>query len=495
MSNISKNPSTNNLYKDALNSNNCSKSITNALIAYSGNITGRLPQFKRIVENNINDIWWGEINKPILRTDFNEIRKKALQILSSKAKLYQIDCYAGWYSDYRIKVRVVCTKPYHALFMKNMLIPSDEEFDVYDFIIYNVGENELNYDGEYPHSKIVALDLEEGEMVIFGTEYAGEMKKGVLTYMMYLMPKNRHLTLHSSANIGNEGGVTLFFGLSGTGKTTLSADPKRKLIGDDEHVWHDKGVFNIEGGCYAKCIGLNKDEEPEIYNAIKYGAVLENIVVSKETGKIDFNNNSITDNTRCAYPLNHIPNTLLPAYTDEHPKNIIFLTCDAFGVFPPIAKLTYEQAKFFFICGYTSKIPGTEMGITKPIKTFSACFGEPFLIFNPKYYGDLLVEKLNKFKPNVWLLNTGWVGGSYPEGKRISIKHTRILIDAIHNNTLNDEEFYRFPLFNFEVPKKYLDLPDIFYPQELWANKDKYKDILTNLYNDFQANYEKKTKL
>ena len=484
------NISTDVLYRHALD-NGCSKSLSDALIAYSGDITGRVPQYKRLV-NNTENIWWGEINNPINEDTFVKIRNKATSILDKK-NIYQIDCYAGWDPNYQIKVRVICTRPYHALFMRNMLIPSNEVFDSYDFIIYNAGVNELDMGDEYPHSKIVAIDLKHGEMVIFGTEYAGEMKKGVFTYMMYLMPKQNHLSLHSSANMGKKGDITLFFGLSGTGKTTLSADPNRRLIGDDEHIWHSSGVFNIEGGCYAKCIGLKKEKEPEIYNAICYGAVLENIIVNRETGEIDFDNNSITNNTRCSYPLNYIPNALIPAYIDKHPSNIIFLTCDAYGIFPPVAKLSYEQASYFFVSGYTSKIPGTEMGITQPIKTFSACFGEPFLVFNPKKYGDLLVEKLNKTKPNVWLLNTGWTGGSYPKGKRISIKHSRMLIDAIHDNTLNQQEFYDFPLFKFKVPKSYPDFPNIFYPQELWEDKIQYKTLLEELYKDFQINYDKKT--
>ena len=376
-----------------------------------------------------------------------------------------IDTYAGWNEKNRIKIRIYCTLAYHALFMKNMLIVSSKQFkdDEVDFTIYNVGEISLkNY---IPLDKkkrdpslrdtLVGIDFSAGEMVIYGTKYAGEMKKGVLTLMMYLMPLKDHLTLHSSANLDlNTDQLCLFFGLSGTGKTTLSADPERSLIGDDEHVWTDTGVFNIEGGCYAKCIGLKEEYEPEIYNAIKYGSVVENVVCDKDN-VIDFDDGSITQNTRCSYPLNFIPNALIPATVDLHPKNIVFLTCDATGILPPVAKLSADQAVYFFVNGYTSKIPGTEVGITEPVATFSSCFGEPFLVWHPLQYGRLLKEKILEHNVDVWMLNTGWIKGSFndPRSHRISIKDTRTLLDHIHNGIMKEQEFEKLPLFRIDIPK------------------------------------------
>merc|ERR1719375_1188033 len=312
------------------------------------------------------------------------------------------------------------------------------------------------------------------------------MKKGVFTVMMYHMPLRpspnlppvqRALPLHSSCNVGPEGDVTLFFGLSGTGKTTLSADPKRKLIGDDEHVWTSKGVFNIEGGCYAKCVGLTREKEPEIYNAIRFGSVLENVVVNEATGKVDFDDVSLTENTRVSYPLKFIPNARIPAKVDHHPKQIIFLTCDAFGVLPPISKLTPEQVMYHFISGYTAKVAGTEEGVTEPQATFSACFGGPFLMMHPYVYAEMLAAKMEKHHAPAWLINTGWVGGGYGVGQRCPLKYTRQLVDAIHDGTLaglKDDEFETMERFGFKVPKnKVKTVPvEVLHPNRAWASKN-----------------------
>merc|ERR1719387_1095958 len=314
------------------------------------------------------------------------------------------------------------------------------------FVIFNAGVFPCNRrTAGMTSSTSVAVSFKRKEMIILGTQYAGEMKKGVFTVMNYLMPlqpkrelppAERALPLHASANIGPDDDVSIFFGLSGTGKTTLSADPRRNLIGDDEHVWTSKGVFNIEGGCYAKCINLSEDKEPEIFRAIRFGSVLENVVHDPWTREVDYDDVSLTENTRCAYPLHFIPNAQIPAVVDSHPSNVVLLTCDAFGVLPPISKLSPEQVQFHFISGYTAKVAGTEMGVTEPQATFSACFGGPFLVWHPFEYASMLAEKLQAHHANAWLLNTGWTGGAYGCGERCPLKYTRMLVDAIHDGTL-----------------------------------------------------------
>ena len=356
-------------------------------------------------------------------SSFNLLSELAKSYLNTRRKLYVVDGYAGWDPENRIRIRVICTRSYHALFMTNMLIrPTQAELDRdfqdgADYYIFNAGEFRASkHIPQVVNDVAVSLNFEQGKMVILGSQYAGEMKKGVFTIMNYLMPKKGHLPLHSSCNVGKSGDVCLFFGLSGTGKTALSAVGDRNLIGDDEHVWTDKGVFNIEGGCYAKCIGLTPEKEPEIFNAIRFGTVLENVGLDSHTRKVNFNDISITENTRASYPLEFIPNAQLPAVCG-HPKNIVFLTCDAFSVLPPVSKLTPEQAIYHFYSGYTAKIAGTEQGVKEPTPTFSSCFGEAFLPLKPQVYADLLFEKIHKHGVNVWLVNTGWTGGRYGIGK------------------------------------------------------------------------------
>lgn len=407
-------------------------------------------------------------------------RERAVDYLNTRDQLYVFDGFAGWDTKYRIKVRVLCSRAYHALFMRDMLIrPTREElidFGEPDFIIYNAGEFPANrYTKGMTSSTSVAIHFARREIVILGTQYAGEMKKGVLTVMMYLMPKMGVLSMHASANVGKNGDVSVFFGLSGTGKTTLSADPNRGLIGDDEHVWTDEGIFNIEGGCYAKCVGLSHETEPEIYDAIKFGSVLENVVYDDHTREVNYKDTSITENTRVAYPLEYIPNAVIPAVA-AHPKNVIMLTCDAFGVLPPVAMLTPEQAMYHFISGYTAKIAGTEVGVTEPVATFSACFGEPFLVWHPAKYAELLAMKLRKHNTPCWLVNTGWSGGSYGVGKRMSLKYTRAIIDAIHSGELIKAQTQTFPIFNLKVPVSCTGVPnDLLMPVNTWADKRKYE--------------------
>ena len=459
---IIKNPSVEELYKYA-NENNYKISSTGALLAYSGKNTGRCPKDKRIVyDENTKDIDWGDVNKPINKELYNFYLENAKNELESNKLVYQIDSFVGWDPIYKLKVRVLTTNPYHALFVKNMFIMT-EPFDNPDFVIYDVSHKLLNevsvleniIRDDKLNENLVALNFTDMNMLIYGTEYAGEIKKGILTLIMYLAPKYGNLPLHSSCNkplIENEKeGVTLFFGLSGTGKTTLSTDSSRQPIGDDEHVWTEQGVYNVEGGNYAKCINLSKENEPEIYNAIKYGSVIENAIVNKEN-IVDFNDSSITENTRCAYPLEYIPNALIPAMINEHPKNIIFLSCDGFGILPPISKLTPEQAEFFFVLGYTSKMPGTEVGITEPQITFSACFGGPFLVWKPTVYGKMLREKIEKHNATVWIINTGWIEKGYGIGRRIPIKYCREIIKAIHLEELKNVEFIEYPLMKIQIP-------------------------------------------
>lgn len=365
-----------------------------------------------------------------------------------------------------------------------MLIrPTEEElanFGEPDFIIYNAGQFPANrFTKGMSSTTSVEINFKRMEMVILGTEYAGEMKKGVFSVMHYLQPvKFGQLSLHSSANVGTEkGDVTLFFGLSGTGKTTLSADPRRQLIGDDEHVWSDNGVFNIEGGCYAKCIGLTKEKEPEIYGAIRFGSILENVVYDPVSRVADFEDVSITENTRCAYPIEYIDNARIPCIVDRQPSNIIMLTCDAFGVLPPVSKLTPEQASYHFLAGYTSKTPGTEDGVLEPIPTFSTCYSAPFIVLHPSRYADMLAERMAKNNVDCWLINTGWTGGRFgsPNGRRCPLKFTRAIVDAVHDGSLAKCEFETFPVFNLRIPTNLPNVPrELLNPALAWPDKDAF---------------------
>jgi phosphoenolpyruvate carboxykinase (ATP) len=362
-----------------------------------------------------------------------------------------------------------------------------------DFFIMNAGEFPADPTTEnVTNATSVAVNFKEKELAILGSGYAGEMKKGLFGIMHYYMPKRGVLSMHASANEGPKGDTTLLFGLSGTGKTTLSADPKRRLIGDDEHVWTPEGIFNIEGGCYAKCINLSREKEPDIFDAIKFGAILENIKYLKDKPRtIDFDDVSITENTRTAYPLEHINNVKIPAI-GGHPKNIIFLTCDANGVLPPVAKLTREQVMYHFISGYTAKVAGTEMGITDPVPSFSACFGEAFLPLHPFTYAKMLADMVDKYKANVWLMNTGWSGGKYGVGKRMSIKVTRGVLDSIHDGRLEKAEFETMPGFNLRVPKNVEGVDSkILMPINTWSDKAGYTDQVKKLAAQFVKNMAK----
>lgn len=471
---------------------------TGALVALSGKKTGRSPKDKRVVEHeaSVNDIWWGNVNVKLPDSAFVINRERAVDYLNTRSQLYVVDGFAGWDPKYRIKVRIICARAYHALFMWDMLIrPTAEEladFDTPDYTIINAGGFSANAQTAGMSSKTsIALSFERKEMVILGTEYAGEMKKGVFTIMNYLMPKQGVLSMHCSANESKEGTASLFFGLSGTGKTTLSADPGRLLIGDDEHCWSDDGIFNIEGGCYAKMINLSAEQEPEIWSALKFGSVLENVIYNPQTRVVDFADTRITDNTRGAYPIEFIENAKLPC-VGPHPTNVVFLTCDAFGVLPPVARLNPAQAMYHFISGYTAKVAGTEEGVTDPEATFSACFGAPFLVWHPTKYAEMLADKLRTHNAPTWLVNTGWSGGGHGVGSRMKLKYTRAIIDAIHNGSLANAPTETDPVFGLEVPTLCEGVPsEILIPRNTWSDKAAYDRQANKVGALFRKNFEK----
>jgi phosphoenolpyruvate carboxykinase (ATP) len=467
-----------------------------ALVAYSGVKTGRSPKDKRVVEQSPsgNDVWWGSVNIPLEPQTFAINRERAKDYLNSRERLYCFDGFAGWDPKYRIKIRVICSRPYHALFMHTMLIrPTKEELENFgrpEFVIYNAGAFPANRLTAGMGSKTsVDLSLEDGELVILGTEYAGEMKKGVFTAMNYFAPKRGVLSMHCSATADKSTGrSSLLFGLSGTGKTTLSADPKRLLIGDDEHCWSDEGIFNIEGGCYAKAVNLSPESEPDIFHALRFGAVLENVVLDQDH-LVDFTDISITENTRGAYPIEFIRNAKIPCVAG-HPTDIIFLTCDAFGVLPPVSSLSPAQAMYHFISGYTAKVAGTEMGVKEPSATFSPCFGGPFLVWHPSKYAELLAAKMKQWDSRVWLVNTGWSGGAYGTGQGIKLGYTRAIVDAIHSGLLVKAEMQPDPVFGFDVVTQCSNVSsEILVPRNVWSDKAAYEATAKKLGTLFTRNF------
>ena len=427
-----------------------------------------------------------------------KFRPEHCGIVRCGPRLYVVDGFAGWDPVTQIKVRIICSRPYHTAFMYNMLIqPTPEDlasFGEPDFVVFNGGCTEADPSVEgIKTNTSVALNFVAAEFVILGTQYAGKMKKGIFTIMNYLMPKRGLLSMHCSANEGDSNDVSLFFGLSGTGKTTLSADPRQALIGDDEHYWSDDGTFNIEGGCYAKYIDLSEVQEPQIYRAIRFGTVLENIVLNEHTRVVDYSDSSLTENTRASYPIEFIPNAKIPCL-GSHPKNILFLTCDAFGVLPPVSKLTLEQAMYHFMSGYTAKVAGTEVGGTKPEATFSACFESPFLVWHPAKYTELLAARMHKHQTDTWLVNTGWTGSAYGTGERMSLKFTRAIIDAIHDGSLSAAPTQVDTVFGFEVPTECSNIPaEILTPKNTWADKASFDDTADKLAQLFVNNFEKYT--
>ncbi|MDR9365584.1 MAG: phosphoenolpyruvate carboxykinase (ATP) [Balneolaceae bacterium] len=498
--NIIRNPSPSRFYEEAIK-HDPGSAITNkgALVVRSGERTGRSPADKRVIttEGIKEDIWWGDINIPLDEHTFEINHQRATDYLNTRERLYVLDGFAGWDPEYQLKVRIIAERPYHGLFMQNMLIrPTKEQLENFgepDFVIYNAGKFPANRFTEGMTSDAsVDVNFDRKEMVILGSEYAGEMKKGIFTVMNYLMPKQNVLSMHCSANEGDSPeDVALFFGLSGTGKTTLSADSSRKLIGDDEHCWSDKGVFNIEGGCYAKTIDLSEEKEPEIYNAIKFGTVLENVVYDPDTREVDYEDTSITVNTRASYPIDYISNAKIPCEAG-HPRNVIFLTYDAFGVLPPVSKLTPEQAMYHFISGYTAKVAGTEVGVTEPKAAFSACFGAAFLAWPPAKYAELLADKMRKHDAKAWLVNTGITGGPYGEGNRMDLKSTRAIINAIHGGKLDDVPTQTDEVFGFEIPTECPNVDsEILLPRNTWKDPEAYDKQAVKLGGLFNDNFKK----
>ncbi|XP_023003969.1 phosphoenolpyruvate carboxykinase (ATP)-like [Cucurbita maxima] len=472
---------------------------TGALATLSGAKTGRSPRDKRVVkdENTTKELWWGK-GSPNIEMDehtFMINRERAVDYLNSLDKVFVNDQFLNWDPENRIKVRIVSARAYHSLFMHNMCIrPTDAELTNFgrpDFTIYNAGQFPCNRFTHYMTSSTsIDMNLARKEMVILGTQYAGEMKKGLFSLMHYLMPKREILSLHSGCNMGKNGDVALFFGLSGTGKTTLSTDHNRYLIGDDEHCWTNTGVSNIEGGCYAKCIDLSREKEPDIWNAIKFGTVLENVVFEEHTREVDYSDNSVTENTRAAYPIEYIPNAKIPC-VGPHPKNVILLACDAFGVLPPVSKLNLAQTMYHFISGYTALVAGTEDGIKEPQATFSACFGAAFIMMHPTKYAAMLADKMRKHGATGWLVNTGWSGGRYGSGSRIKLSYTRKIIDAIHSGELLKAQFRKTEVFGLEIPAAIEGVPsEILDPMNTWSDKGAYKETLQKLATLFKNNFE-----
>ena len=478
-----------------INRGECKISTSGSAMCDTGIFTGRSPKDKYFVDQPPSNahIAWGDVNQPISKEIYDELLDLSRKQLSGK-DLYITDVYAGASPASRRKIRFVTEVAWQAHFVKNMFIrPSQEELEDFepDFTVYNACRTvDEKYKEHGLHSDVfVAFNVEENTSVIGGTWYGGEMKKGIFSMMNYWLPLEGKLSMHCSANVGKEGDVCLFFGLSGTGKTTLSTDPNRALIGDDEHGWDDDGVFNFEGGCYAKVINLDPKSEPEIFGAIRKDALLENVVADAD-GVVDYRDGSKTENTRVSYPIEHIENHQ-PSLMAGHPRNIIFLTADAFGVLPPVSRLSKEQAMYYFLSGYTAKVAGTERGITEPVATFSACFGEAFLPLHPTEYAKLLGEKIDEHGVNVYLVNTGWTGGAYGVGSRMSIKDTRACINGILNGSINDAEFETLPIFNLAIPKTLEGVADttVLNPRNTWEDPAKYDASLTKLAEMFVDNF------
>lgn len=492
--NIYRNLSYDELIAFELNHSETKMTTLGATTVDTGIFTGRSPKDKYFVrqEPSQNYIAWGKVNKSISKELFEELFTAVKSQLSNK-EIFITDVIVGASENSSRNIRFISEMAWQSHFVKNMFIrPTIKQLENFipEFTVFN-GCGTANYkwrEHGLNSDVFVIFNIEEKIAIIGGTEYGGEMKKGIFSMMNYWLPLENKLPMHCSANIGKDGDVALFFGLSGTGKTTLSTDPHRKLIGDDEHGWDDNGVFNFEGGCYAKVIDLNADSEPEIYRAIKRGALLENVVTDK-TGRIDFTNKSKTENTRVSYPIYHIENHE-ESLKGGHPTNIIFLTADAFGVLPPVSKLTTEQAMYYFLSGYTAKVAGTERGITEPTATFSACFGEAFLPLHPTKYAKLLGEKIKKHNVHVYLINTGWTGGSYGVGSRMSIKNTRACITAILDGSINNSEFETMDIFNLQIPKNLNGIDSkILKPVHTWQSKQAYINTVEKLANMFVKNF------
>ena len=487
------------LYEEAIFRNEGKITLYGPLVVNTGKHTARAANDKFIVQeaNSENHVWWGQYNRPYAADKFGELFNRVQGYLQGKDVFVQ-DCYAGADPNYRLSVRIITELAWHSMFARNMFIPptTNDEYrrHVPDFTVIAVPSFKAfpQIDGT-PANTVIVINFEQKLCIIGNSGYAGEIKKSIFTIMNYLLPLQGVMTMHCSANIGRDGDTALFFGLSGTGKTTLSADPRRGLIGDDEHGWSDEGVFNFEGGCYAKVIGLSAAAEPQIFACTRrFGTILENVVYDPVTRLIDLDDDERTENTRSSYPLEYIENAVL-SKIGGHPKNILLLTCDASGVMPPVARLSTEQALYHFISGYTSKIAGTEIGLgEEPEITFSTCFGGPFMVHHPAYYASLLRRKTERYGVNCWLINTGWVGGAFGVGKRISIAYTRAMLNAVLEGKLESVEYITDPIFHFKVPKSCPEVPSqVLDPASSWPSREAYMKRYRSLASRFIDNFKK----
>lgn len=470
-----------------------------AFAVRTGVHTGRSPKDKFVVAEPTSErhVWWGPVNRPMREDHFESLYQRIISYLKGKDVFVQ-DCHVGAHPAYRMPIRVITEDAWHSLFARQLFIPQSQPAEKYfnpEFTVINVpGFNAVPEEDGTRSETFIVLNFARKLVLIGGTAYAGEIKKSMFTVMNYLLPQRGVMTMHAAANVGANGRSAVFFGLSGTGKTSLSADPERSLIGDDEIAWSNEGLFNIEGGCYAKCIRLSKPDEPVIYDAIRFGSILENVVIDEETHVLDYNSDAITENTRACYPLKFVKNAISPSLAAA-PRNVIFLTCDAFGVLPPISKLTPEQAMYHFISGYSAKVAGTEAGIKEPQATFSACFGAPFMALHPTVYANLLKEKMAEHGTLCWLVNTGWTGGPYGVGKRIGIHHTRAMIKAALNGELQYVETQTDEIFNLAVPSTCPNVPQaLLWPRNTWKDREAYDLKARELRQQFEKNYEKCTR-
>ena len=484
------------LIEEALRSREGKLSQEGALVCDTGKFTGRSPRDKFIVQDiqTRDTVWWSDANKPFAPEQFDALYQRVTQFLQEK-RIYIRDVYASALATYRLPIRTVTTRAWHSLFCHNIFLrPTPAELSVFQptFTIIDVPEFQAdpNVDGTR-HTNFAIIHLGQGIILIGGTGYAGEIKKGIFTVLNYLLPqKHQVLPMHCAANVGKEDDTAIFFGLSGTGKTTLSADPQRRLIGDDEHGWYEGGIFNFEGGCYAKTIDLSSEREPQIFQAIKFGAILENMRFFEGTRMVNYTDTTITENTRTAYPLEHIPNAMIPS-VGGIPKHIFFLTCDAHGVLPPIARLSKSQAMYHFIAGYTAKVAGTETGVTEPQAVFSACFGAAFLPLHPTHYATMLGKKMEAHEVSVWLVNTGWIGGAYGSGARMQLAHTRATITAALSGVLDQVSYVDHDIFKISMPTACPGIPtNLLNPSSTWANPEAYRAQARQLAQAFVDNFK-----
>ncbi len=495
------NSSTSQLYENAIRRDEGFLAHLGPLVTRTGCFTGRSPNDKFVVDEpeSKKHIWWSKVNKPFSEEQFNKLFQRACNFLEGR-NIFVQDLLVGADKAYELPIRVITQDAWHALFARNMFIRPGNfgrklEVDEPNFTVLHVPHLNAvpSVDGTNSEAFII-VHFGRRQILIGGTQYAGEIKKSIFSVMNYLLPQREVLSMHASANVGEAGDAAVFFGLSGTGKTTLSADPNRKLVGDDEHGWGENGIFNLEGGCYAKVINLSKEKEPMIFETTRrFGTILENVGMDFKTRQLDLNDSKLTENTRAAYPITHIPNAIYPGIA-THPKNIVMLTCDAFGVIPPISRLTPEQAMYHFLSGYTAKVAGTERGITEPQATFSTCFGAPFMALHPSVYGRLLGDKIKRHDVRCWLINTGWSGGPYGVGKRMDISLTRAMLNAALSGDLDDATVVADPFFGLPVPETCPGVPsDLLHPANTWEDKAAYAAKAKELARAFHENFAEYT--